>query len=199
MKLKELGLSDELTQEIKSPDLSGFAIGRVTTEHRERYIVSDGEQEYDAEITGNLRYSASSREDFPAVGDWVAMTIYDGGQTFINKILPRKSLLARRAVGKPGEIQIIATNIDVAFIVQAINNNFNVNRLERYLTVCHTTGIEPVLVLSKTDLVTEEEIMAALNELESRGRHVKHILLSNTTGDGIDTILVTSRRVKPAA
>ncbi|MDF1560886.1 MAG: hypothetical protein P1P83_11880 [Bacteroidales bacterium] len=58
---------------------SGFIKGRVTQEHRERYVVTDGEQEYDAEITGNLRYSAASREDFPAVGDWVAMTVYEGG------------------------------------------------------------------------------------------------------------------------
>lgn len=174
---------------MNNPDLSGFTIGRVTQEHRERYVVSDGEQEYDAEITGNLRYSAASREEFPAVGDWVAMTVYEGGQAFINKILPRRSLLARRAVGRPGERQVIASNIDVAFIVQAISNNFSVNRLERYLAICHTAGIEPVLVLSKIDLVTEDEINAALNQLETRGRQVNRILLSNTTRDGIGSIL----------
>ncbi len=189
MRLTDLGISEELSQELNNPDLSGFTIGRVTQEHRERYVVSDGEQEYDAEITGNLRYSAASREEFPAVGDWVAMTVYEGGQAFINKILPRRSLLARRAVGRPGERQVIASNIDVAFIVQAISNNFSVNRLERYLAICHTAGIEPVLVLSKIDLVTEDEINAALNQLETRGRQVNRILLSNTTRDGIGSIL----------
>lgn len=189
MRLEDIGLSEELSNVLNSPDLSGFVIGRVTREDRERYVVTDGEQEYDAEITGNLRYSAESREDFPAVGDWVAMTLYDSGQAFINKVLPRKSFLARRAVGKTGEIQIIAANIDIAFIVQAISNNFNVNRLERYLAICHSAGIEPVLVLSKTDLVTEKEIVAALHELESRGRQVKYVLLSNITRDGIDQIL----------
>jgi len=168
---------------------SGFIKGRVTQEHRERYVVSDGDQEYDAEITGNLRYSAASREDFPAVGDWVAMTVYEGGQAFINSIFPRKSLLARRAVGRPGEKQVIAANIDVALILQAINNNFSINRLERYLTICYSAGIEPVLVLSKIDLVTEDKISAALNELEARGRQVNCILLSNTTRDGIDHFL----------
>jgi ribosome biogenesis GTPase len=189
MRLTDLGFTQELSQELSNPDLSGFAIGRVTQEHRERYVVSDGEQEYDAEITGNLRYSAASREDFPAVGDWVAMTAYEGGQAFINSILPRKSLLARRAVGRPGEKQVIAANIDVAFIVQAINNNFSINRLERYLAICHSAGIEPVLLLSKIDLVGEGEIAAALNELEMRGKQVNRILLSNTTRDGIDRIL----------
>ncbi|MBE0676940.1 MAG: ribosome small subunit-dependent GTPase A, partial [Bacteroidales bacterium] len=111
------------------------------------------------------------------------------GEACINKVLPRKSFLARRAVGKTGEIQIIAANIDVAFIVQAISNNFNVNRLERYLAICHSTGIEPVLVLSKIDLVAEDEISNAINELERRGRLVKHILLSNTTRSGFDRLL----------
>lgn len=189
MRLEDIGLTEELSHVVKSPDLSGFVIGRVTQEHRERYVVTDGEQEYEAEITGNLRYSAESREDFPAVGDWVAMTLYDSGQAYINKVLPRKSFLARRAVGKTGEIQIIAANIDVAFIVQAISNNFNVNRLERYLAICHSAGIEPVLVLSKIDLVTENEISEALHELESRGREVKYVLLSNTTRDGIESII----------
>jgi ribosome biogenesis GTPase len=188
MRLEDIGLSEELSHLADSPDLAGFVIGRVTREHRERYVVTDGEQEYDAEITGNLRYSAESRADFPAVGDWVAMTLYDSGQAYINKVLPRKSFLARRAVGKTGEIQIIAANIDVAFIVQAISNNFNVNRLERYPAICHSAGIEPVLVLSKTDLVTEKEISAALHELESRGQKVKYLLLSNITLDGIDRI-----------
>ncbi len=189
MRLEDIGLTEELSNVANSPDLSGFVLGRVTREDRERYVVTDGEQEYDAEITGNLRYSAESREDFPAVGDWVAMTRYDSGQAYINKVLPRKSFLARRAVGKTGEIQIIAANIDIAFIVQAINNNFNINRLERYLIICHSAGIEPVLVLSKTDLVTEMEIIEALHELERRGRQVKYVLLSNITLDGTDQIL----------
>lgn len=188
MRLEDIGLSEEFSNVVNSPDLSGFVIGRVTREDRERYVVTDGEQEYDAEITGNLRYSAESREDFPAVGDWVAMTLYDSGQAYINKVLPRKSFLARRAVGKTGEIQIIAANIDIAFIVQSISNNFSVNRLERYLAICHSAGIEPVLVLSKTDLVTEKEINLALHELESRGRQVTYVLLSNITRDGIDKI-----------
>ena len=189
MKLTDLGFTQELSKVLSNPGLSGLDIGRVTQEHRERYVVSDGEQEYDAEITGNLRYSAASREDFPAVGDWVAMTVYEGGQAFINSIFPRKSLLARRAVGRPGEKQVIAANIDVALILQAINNNFSINRLERYLTICYSAGIEPVLVLSKIDLVTEDEIAAALTELETRGRQLNCILLSNTTRNGIDRIL----------
>jgi ribosome biogenesis GTPase len=189
MKLSDLGYREHLSDLITSEELSGFTVGRVTQEHRERYIVSDGEHEYEAEITGNLRYTASSREDFPAVGDWVAMTVYDSGQAIIQKILPRKSLLARQAVGKPGEKQVISANIDCAFVVQAINNNFNINRLERYLTICYSAGIEPVLVLSKTDLVSEEVIKEATGLLEARDRRVKYILVSNITGEGLDKVI----------
>jgi len=189
MNITDLGMTEELAAWCREQVPEEFTVGRVTREHRERYVVSDGATEYDAEVTGNLRFTAASRSDFPAVGDWVSMTVYDSGQALIHGILPRKSVLARQAVGKPGEIQIIATNIDVAFIIQAINNNFSVNRLERYLAICHAAGIEPILVLSKTDLVTEEEISAALQELEIRGRHVQHILLSNTTRDGIESVL----------
>ncbi len=174
----------ELNEEVHT----GFTIGRVTQEHRERYIVSTGIDEYTVEITGNLRFTAGSRADFPAVGDWVSMTIYDAGNALIHKIFPRKSVLERQTVGKIGEKQIIATNVDVAFIIQSIDNNFNVNRLERYLTICYASNIEPVLVISKIDLSDEMEIRQPLRELESRDRKIKHMLLSNLTKEGLHQI-----------
>ena len=185
----DLGFTKELTAFIRDNNLTDFSVGRVTQEHRERYVVSDGEYEYEAEITGNMRFTASSRADFPAVGDWVTLTIYDSGQAIIHKILPRTSVLERQAVGEFGGVQIISTNIDVAFIIQAINNNFSINRLERYLAICYSAGIEPVLVLSKIDLSTEDEIAVALSKLEKRDRKVKYILLSNLTLEGLDQIL----------
>ena len=189
MKLTDLGFNDKLAEYLKENQLYDFSPGRVILEHRERYIVSDGENEYAAEITGNLRFSANSRADFPAVGDWVAMTIYDSDQAIIHKILPRESVLERQAVGKFGEIQIISANIDVAFIMQAINNNFSINRLERYLTICYSANIEPVLVISKIDLSTEKDIQEAICSLEKRDKKVRYILLSNLTLTGLDQIL----------
>lgn len=189
MNLTDLGYTNELSVYVSENNLSAFSIGRVIQENRERYIVSTGENEYDAEITGNLRYTATSRADFPAVGDWVAMTVYDSDHSIINKILPRKSVLERQAVDKFGEIQIISTNIDVAFIVQAINNNFSINRLERYLTICYSANIHPVLVISKTDLSPENEIRDAITALEKRDKKVEYVLLSNITFEGVDQIL----------
>lgn len=189
MTLTELGLTNDVTSYLQENNFSDFSIGRVTQEHRERYIVSTGDNEYDAEITGNLRFSATTRADFPAVGDWVTMTIYDSDMAIIHKILPRKSVLERQTVGKFGEKQIISTNIDVAFIIQSIDNNFNINRLERYLTICYSANIEPVLVISKIDLSNENDIKNAINKLETRDKKVKHILLSNLTRKGLDQIL----------
>jgi len=189
MNLSDLGFYSDLTSCLTDNNLSDFSIGRVTQEHRERYIVSNGDNNYDAEISGNLRFSANSRADFPAVGDWVTMSIYDSDQAIIHKVLPRKSVLARQAVGKFGEIQIISTNIDFAFIIQAINNNFSINRLERYLTICYSAKIEPVLVLSKIDLSTEKDIRDAITDLEKRDKKVKYILLSNVTLKGLDQIM----------
>jgi len=196
MNLTDLGFNEELTAYLIENNLTDFSIGRVTQEHRERYVISDGENEYDAEITGNLRFSANSRADFPAVGDWVAMKIYDSDQAIIYKVLPRKSVLERQSVGKFGEIQIISTNIDVAFIVQAITNNFSINRLERYLTICYSANIEPVLVISKIDLSTDKEILDAISALEKREKKVKYILLSNLTLKGLDQILDITQKGK---
>jgi ribosome biogenesis GTPase / thiamine phosphate phosphatase len=196
MTLTDLGLTDEITNYIQTNKLSDSAIGRVTQEHRERYIVSTGDKEYDAEITGNLRFSANSRADFPAVGDWVAMTIYDADLAIIHKILPRKSVLERQTVGKFGEKQIISSNIDIAFIVQSIDNNFNINRLERYLTLCYSADIEPILVISKIDLSSENEVRDACSNLEKRDKKVKFILLSNLSLQGLDQIFEVLQKGK---
>jgi ribosome biogenesis GTPase len=189
MNLSDLGFTKELSDYLNDNNLSDFVTGRVTQEHRERYVVSTGDNEYDAEITGNLRFSAHSRSDFPAVGDWVTMIVYDANKAIINRVLPRKSVLERQAVGKFGEVQIISANIDAAFIIQSINNNFNINRLERYLTICYSAGIEPILVMSKIDLATGTEIQNTVNALEKRDKQVKSILLSNITQSGLDKIV----------
>ena len=189
MNLSDLGFTNDISACVKEQNLSDFTIGRITQEHRERYIVSTGEHDYEAEITGNLRFTAKSRADYPAVGDWVAITTFDLSFAIIHKILPRKSVLERQAVGKVGEKQIISTNVDAAFIMQSIDNNFSINRLERYLTICYSSNIEPVLVISKIDLSTEKEIRDAVSGLETRDKKVKHILLSNVTLKGLEQIL----------
>jgi ribosome biogenesis GTPase / thiamine phosphate phosphatase len=189
MTLTDLGYTTEIESYLHANHLLDFTPGRVTQEHRERYIVSTGDDEYDAEITGNLRFTAGTRADFPAVGDWVIMNVYDSKMAIIHKVLPRKSVLERQAVGKIGEKQIISTNIDIALIIQSIDNNFSINRLERYITICYASDIEPVLVISKIDLATVDEIKSVIGTLDIREKKIKTILLSNISLTGLDQIL----------
>lgn len=188
MSIEDLGFTADLSDYVVKNNLTEYTPGRVMQEHKERYIVSTGEKEYEAEITGNMRFTAAGREDFPAVGDWIAMAVYEPDTAIIHHVLPRKSILSRQAIGKPGEKQIIASNVDAAFILQAVNNNFNINRLERYMAICLSSDIEPVLVLTKTDLLSGAEVMEAEKQVRHRHESLKIILLDNISGRGLEGI-----------
>lgn len=188
MELKDLGYSDEFEQFRVEHDLTGYGIGRVVTEHRERYIIKTPEREYEAEITGNMRFTAKTREDFPAVGDWVAFIAYDEDFAIIHKIFPRYSVIKRQAVGQFGEIQLIAVNIDYAFLIQAADRDFNINRLERYLTICNSAPVNPIIVLTKIDLIPESRINEIIASIHNRVQHVPVFPISNETLAGYDAI-----------
>lgn len=188
MKLEDLGYNERLKKLRIELQLSDFDIGRVIQEHKERYVVKTEKGELEAEITGNLRFTAQSREDFPAVGDWVALTIYDSNFAIIHKILPRFSTLSRQAVGHFAEIQIIAANIDYAFLVQAVDRDFNINRLERYLTICHASKVSPIIILTKTDLIDQQQVTGIIEQIYQRIKNVPVIAISNTTEQGYDLL-----------
>ena len=188
MTLEDLGYNAKLEKFRIEHSFDAFEIGRIISEHKERYIIKTDKGEFEAEITGNMRFTAKSREDFPAVGDWVALTTYDSDFAIIHSILPRSSIIKRQAVGQFGEIQIIATNIDYAFIVQAVNRDFNINRLERYLTICNSSKVEPVIILSKTDLINELRINEILDNIKIRIKNVPVIAISNETQKGYEAI-----------
>jgi ribosome biogenesis GTPase len=188
MKLEDFGYNDRLEKLSIENNLQDFEIGRVVSEHKERYIVRTEKGECEAEITGNLRFSAKSREDFPAVGDWVALIKYDSDFSIIHKILPRFSIISRQAVGQFGEIQIIATNIDYAFLVQAVDRDFNINRLERYLTICHSSNVPPIIVLTKTDLMKDQIIAEIVADIVQRIKNMPVIAISNETHDGYEAL-----------
>ncbi len=188
MKLEDLGYNDLLEKARIESGLSGFEIGRIVSEHKERYVVKTEKGEFEAEITGNLRFSAQRREDFPAVGDWVSLTVYDDGFSVIHKIIPRVSVISRQAVGQFGEIQIIATNIDYALLVQAADRDFNINRLERYLTICNASRVSPIIILTKIDLIDEDQTSAIVEHIKTRIKNVPVIALSNASQDGYDAM-----------
>ncbi|MBN1634496.1 MAG: ribosome small subunit-dependent GTPase A [Ignavibacteria bacterium] len=178
--------------EIEKPEAENnqdkFETARVISEHKKRYIVGTDNEIYDAEITGNMRYTANSRDDFPAVGDWVSVAIYDNDFAVIHKVLPRTSVLRRQAVGKFGEMQIIAANIDYAFITQAVDRDFNINRIERYLTICNSANVKPFIILSKTDLIDNNELESLITDFNSRISNIPIISVSSQTHNGIEEL-----------
>ncbi|HRY32134.1 MAG TPA: ribosome small subunit-dependent GTPase A [Bacteroidales bacterium] len=196
MTLEDLGYHHDIEAMGIAHKLQGFETGRIMAEHKERYIVGTACGECEAAITGNMRFTAASREDFPAVGDWVALTTYESGNALIHHVYPRSSVLRRQLPGSPGEAQIIAANIDIALLVQAAGRDFNINRLERYLTICHSSGVRPLIVLSKTDLCDRQRINEIRDALLARVRDVPVIPLSNATGEGIDDLLALIEKGK---
>ncbi|RMG58906.1 MAG: ribosome small subunit-dependent GTPase A [Bacteroidetes bacterium] len=159
--------------------------GRIIAEYRDRYEVSVPPRVYRAELLGNLRYAAETRADLPAVGDWVQVEAYDGEHAIIHGIAPRKNLLERQSVSSSGEKQVLATNVDAALIVQALDRDFNLNRLERYLTLCHAHDIQPLIVLNKADLLDEAQQEAHRGEVQKRVPGVPVFVVSHTSGLGV--------------
>lgn len=166
--LKQLGFDHFFRAYIDIPEYSSYNIGRISAEHKERYWIISEEGELEGEITGNMRFTASSRNDFPAVGDWVTYTTYEDNKVIIHHILPRKTILERQAIGRQGESQIIATNIDTAFIVMGVDRDFNLNRAERYIALSKAAKVEPILVCNKSDLLSASEITNLLSKLKQR-------------------------------
>ncbi len=184
--LYHLGFCDEvLHQKTLSPD---FKVARVISEHKERYTVKNELGNFDAEIMGNLRFSAQSRADFPAVGDWVSISIYDDNKALIHEILYRKNKLQRKSIGKESDQQIIATNVDYAFIVEGVNRDFNINRLERYITICLDAKITPIVVINKIDLCNTAELEQIKKEIHERIPQYLLLFTSCNSLEGIDTL-----------
>jgi ribosome biogenesis GTPase len=196
MKLADFGYNEVLEKFRLENNLLSFEVGRVITEHKERYVVWTEKGELEAEITGNMRFSARSREDFPAVGDWVSLIVYDADLAIIHDILPRFSTIKRQAIGQFGEVQLIATNIDFAFLVQAADRDFNINRLERYLTICNTSEVKPVIVLTKTDLIDEPVLKSIIEKIKARISQVPVLAISNETRDGYESVNVLIEKGK---
>lgn len=175
--LHQIGYNNRI-KELMPSEVTVESLARVVAQHKDRYVILSKEGLQSAEITGNMRYAANHNSDFPAVGDWVKKMDMDDEHAIILEVYPRYSQLERQAIGKFGETQVIATNIDTAFIVQAVGHDFNLNRLERYLAICHSANIEPVILLTKIDLVSSEETERLVAEIEARVSGIKVLPLS---------------------
>lgn len=174
------------------PDQScylGALIARVTAVDRDQYLVRHAESEVPAKLTGRAIYDSESPADMPCVGDWVHVEYYDSGaHASILDVLPRQSFLRRKRPGDDVEFQMIAANIDMAFIVQSCHFDFNVRRLERYLVMTSDGHIEPVVLLTKTDLVSPAALEQLVSQIRHAGIGAKIIKLSNISGMGFEQL-----------
>lgn len=151
--LKALGWNDFFEEHFLSYREQGFKAGRIAIENRDNYLVYAEKGELRAEVTGKLMYNAVDASDLPKVGDWVAMSVFDENSNgIIHEILPRRTKFSRKAPGKKTEEQVLASNIDSIFIVQSLDDDFSLPRLERYLVMIHEGGARPVIILNKADL-----------------------------------------------
>lgn len=189
MELSELGFDGWFKDQAGELCGPGEPVARVTAVDRNRYVIRNENGEIPAELTGKLLFSADSATDLPCVGDWVCVQYRDSGtQASIHHVLPRKSFLRRKTPGKNIEFQMMAANIDVAFIVQSCHFDFNVRRLDRYLVMVNEGHIEPLLLLTKTDLISPEALEQLVGSIRQAGIDAGIVTLSNVTGEGIDQI-----------
>jgi ribosome biogenesis GTPase len=167
----------------------GLSVARVTAVDRDRFLVRDDERETPAELTGKYLYATGSSTELPCVGDWVCVRYRDeGAAASIHGLLPRKSFLRRKTPGKDVEFQMIAANVDIAFVIQSCQFDFNVRRLERYLVMVREGRIDPVVLLTKTDLVGDGELQALIDRIRGAGIGEPILTLSSMTGDGLDRV-----------
>ncbi len=175
----QFGPQEELTE--------GF-YARITSQAKGLYKAVTDEGELLCEVSGKLRYASLQPEDFPAVGDFVVLdrSTDEHGHGIIQRILPRKSAFIRNASGTINEGQVVASNIDYAFICTSLNNDFNLKRLERYITLAWNSGATPVVVLTKADLC--EDIDSKISAAESVAAGVDILLTSSIDEDGLEEI-----------
>lgn len=165
-------------------ELKKYPVARVLAEYKELYRVKNTEGEFLARVTGRHMFSATKREDYPAVGDWVTIEILPEEKAIIHGILPRKTILKKKYSNKQ-ENQIIATNIDTAFIVESMDRDYNLNRFERFLVLVIEGGITPVFVLNKTDLISRIELNNRVAKIQKRFNTVIIITTSTVSKEGL--------------
>ena len=187
MNIASLGWGEALADAFQPHADAGLRPGRVAIQHRGAYVLLTGVGEVWAAVRGRLRHSAGSTSELPAVGDWVAYDRPEGAERAgIHAVLPRRSAFVRKQAGFETAEQVVAANVDVLFLVTSLNQDLNVRRIERYMTLAWESGADPVVVLTKADLCADVSTAVRLVETVTFGLPV-HVT-SALTGEGIDAV-----------
>ena len=194
MELIALGMDHWFADHANALCGPGLRLARVTAVDRGQCMVSNEVGEVPAKATGAFMGAMQSASDMPCVGDWVCVEYPESEYAAtIHRVLPRKSFLRRKSAGKSRKFQMIAANIDVAFIVQSCEYDFNLRRIERYLLMANEGQVEPVLLLTKTDLVSADVLAQLMGSIRTAGIRTGIIALSNVTGSGLDQVRAMMR------
>lgn len=165
-------------------------VARILTVQKNCFRASDGELDYQAHLSGKFLNESTSPLDFPAVGDWVEVQkLSEERKAVIKRVLPRASQFVRQAAGERTDPQIVAANIDIAFIVNSLNHDLNVRRIERYILLAYDSGAMPIVLLTKKDQATEDEIEEAISSVKEVAIGVPILAISSLTGEGIEELM----------
>lgn len=187
MNLASLGWNDTFNEKFDTFKKSGLVPARVSLEQKERYSLFSEFGELAAQISGRMRHISMGRADFPAVGDWVAVDVRAEEKTAtIHAVLPRHSVFSRTAVlgGAKTDEQVLAANIDIVFLVSGLDNDFNLRRIERYLSIAWNSGATPIVILNKADLC--DDVEGHKEQVESVAFEVPQYAVSAANDDNFD-------------
>jgi ribosome biogenesis GTPase / thiamine phosphate phosphatase len=179
--LDELGWDDGWSSALEQLQEDNLTAARVAAQHRGAYVVWTADGELRARAAGRLYYDHEVGAPIPAVGDWVGVQ-----DTTITSILPRRSAFIRKRAGVGSDEQVLAANVDTAFLLAGLDDDFSLRRLERYITTAWDSGAAPVVVLTKADL--SDDVAGAMLQVESVAIGVPVYPISNVTGIGIDEL-----------
>ncbi len=183
---KDLGFDDWFEAHAADMAQDGCGFARVAAVDRGSYRVLSELGEVPAELAGRLSYTVESPSELPCVGDWVTVQYHsDGTAAIIHRVFPRRTFLRRKTPGQNVDYQMIGANIDVAFLVQSCHFDFNPRRLDRYLVMAADGRVEAVVMLTKTDLVTSDELAEKTETIRSITGETP-LAVSNVTGEGFD-------------
>ena len=180
--LEELGWDAEWASALEQLDDDNLSPARVAAQHRGSYVVWSEDGELNARATGRMLYDHEVGGAVPAVGDWVAVA----PPATITAVLPRRSAFIRKRAGLGSDEQVLAANVDTAFLLGGLDDDFSLRRLERYIATAWESGANPVVVLTKADL--SPDVPAAVLEVESVAIAVPVHAVSNVTGEGLDDV-----------
>jgi len=186
MKLRDLGFDQWFEDHSAEFSQERCSFARISAGDRGSYLIQNEYREVPAGLTGKLSYQIESSVDLPCVGDWVTANYYNNDMAaIIHRVFPRKTFLRRKTAGQNIDYQMIAANIDIAYIVQSCHFDFNPRRLDRYLVMAADGHVEPIVILTKTDLISRDELDQKIAIIRSVTK-AKVIALSNITGIGFD-------------